>query len=58
MKEAKQYQEQEVGKLSEKVRDLSKTADKVKELAELYNLKKDGSTFVESLTEAIQAPLY
>ena len=58
MKEAKHWQEQEMGKLADKVSEVAKTADKVKEFDELFKLKKDEKSFVESLTEAIQTPMY
>jgi len=58
MKEAQHWQEQEMGKLGNKISEVAKTADKVKEFDELFKLKKDDRSFVESLTEAIQTPLY
>ena len=47
-----------MGKLGDKINELFKTADKVKEFDELFKLKKEEKSLIECLTEAIQTPLY
>ena len=47
-----------MGKLCDKINEVAKTADKVKEFDELFKLKKEEKSLIECLTEAIQTPLY